>query len=293
VEIGGHGKACSKNTIVNRFGKEIPQEDVHTGYFGGVAVIPLDGTPVRKIPGQLPITDIHVWFHERLKVDFKIVNPPFGVSIRSADGHREILTPEESLDLLDPMKDIEIVSKKRRAAALRIMFSARGIRQVVHIDEETMFRREAPYFFSQQTPNNDEEDREVSEEASISVFELEQREKQQRLYQIMTDEELEKRPPQWFKGKLRPFPLSALSPHERFLIVDLRKKKSELLKEFRAYFEEVIHHRKYSKDPDWVKNYSWWKLDTTRRGKWQGGTWRSGACETILQDPPFLISQEL
>jgi hypothetical protein len=258
------GGRAPKIPSVNRLGKEISPEDLPMGVFGGGFILPLDGSPALKIPGQLPITDVHVWFHKRMEEDFGVVNFPFNVSMRAAGGRREVLTPEESLDLLDPMKDIESVPNERREAALRIMFSARGIRQVVHIADAAIFRREVPYFCDQQTINNNEDDGEVSEEASISVFDLEQREKQQRLFQITSDEELEKKPPQWFKGKLSPYPLSALLPHERLLIVDLRKKKSELLKEFGAYFEEVIHHRKYTKDSEWKRSYSWWKLDTKR-----------------------------
>jgi len=249
---------------VNRFGKEISQEDAFRGFMAGGAIIPFDGGPVIKIPNPWPITEVHVWFHKRLEKDFGIVNPPFDVSMRAADGRREVLTPEESLDLLDPMKDIESEPKERREAALRIMFSARGIRQVVHNDEAAMFRRQVPYFCTQQTINNDKEDWEVSEEASISVFELEQREKQQRRLDLLSDEDLKKWVSPWFKGKLSPFPLSALLPHERLLVVDLRKKKSELLEEFGTFFDRVKYHRKNTRDSEWTKVYNLWKPDTTR-----------------------------
>src|SRR3989337_2805422 len=98
---------------VNQFGKEISFEDRVKGVSG-------------------PVDYQHVWFHKRLEEDFGIVNPPFDVSMLSADGRREVLTPEESLDLLDPMKDIENVPKERRETPLRGMFSACGIRHVVH-----------------------------------------------------------------------------------------------------------------------------------------------------------------
>ena len=226
---------------VNRLGEEIPLADMVKGFVEEVAYT-------------------HVWFHKRLEEDFGIVNPPFDVSILSADGRHDVLTADESFDLLDPMKDIESIPKEKREAGLRGMFSARGIRQVVHNDDEAMLRRMLPGLGTPQAVENNENREGSTEETSISVFELEQREKQQRRYEAITSGGVSP----WFKRKLVPFPLSGLLPHERLLIVDLRKKKSELLKEFGTYIDDVIHHRKNTKDSEWGKNYSRWKLDTTR-----------------------------
>lgn len=230
-----------KIPAVNRLGKEIPLEDMFKGFVEAVSYT-------------------HVWFHKCLEEDFGIVNPPFGVSMLSADCRRAVLTPEESLDLLDPMKDIENVPKERREAALRGMFSACGIRHVVHNDEEALLRRMLPGLGIRQTVQDDENREGSTEETSISVFELEQREKQQRRYEAITSGGVSP----WFKGKLVPFPLSGLLPHERLLVVDLRKKKSELLEEFGAFFDRVKYHRENTRDSEWGKNYSRWELDTTR-----------------------------
>jgi len=226
---------------VDRFGKEIPLEDMFKEFFE-------------------PVAYTHVWFHKCLEEGFGILNPPFDVSMLSADGRREVLTPEESLDLLDPMKDIENVPKERRETALRGMFSACGIRHVVHNHEEALLRRLPPSLGIPQTVQDDENREGSTEQASISVFELEQREKQQRRYESITSGGVSP----WFKRKLVPFPLSGLLPHERLLVVDLRKKKSELLKEFGVFFDRVKYHRENTRDSEWGKNYSRWELDTTR-----------------------------
>ncbi|MDA8179569.1 MAG: hypothetical protein M0T69_08545 [Deltaproteobacteria bacterium] len=230
-----------KIPAVNRLGEEIPLADMVKGFVEEVAYT-------------------HVWFHKRLEEDFGIVNPPFDVSILSADGRREMLTADESYDLLDPMKDIEIVPKERREAALRGMFSACGIRQVVHNDEEALLRRILPGLGIPQTVQDDENRGGSTERTSIFVFELEQREKQQRQFEVITSGGTSP----WFKGKLVPFPLSGLLPHERLLVVDLRKKKSELLKEFGTFFDRMKYHRENTMDSEWKRSYSRWKLDTKR-----------------------------
>lgn len=218
---------------VNRLGEEIPLADMAKGFVEEVAYT-------------------HVWFHKRLEEVFGIVNPPFDVFMLSADGRCEVLTADESYDLLDPMKDIEIVPKERCETALRGMFSACGIRHVVHNDEEALLRRMLPGLGIPQAVQDDENREGSTEQASISVFELEQREKQQRQFEVIASGGT----PPWFKGKLTLFPLSALLPHERLLIVDLRKKKTQLKKEFEAFLDRMKYHRENTRDSEWGKNYS-------------------------------------
>ena len=87
---------------VNRYGKEIPFEDMFKRFIGVGAILPLDGSPGVFIAGESPIADTHAWFHKRLEEEFRIVNPLFFVSMLTTEGQREVLTPEESLDLLAP-----------------------------------------------------------------------------------------------------------------------------------------------------------------------------------------------
>jgi hypothetical protein len=59
-------------------------------------------------------------------------------------------------------------------------------------------------------------------------------------------------------------PLSGLRPFERLLLVDLRRKRADLLAEFAATLDSVEEYRKKTGEPEWIESYSTWKPDTTR-----------------------------
>jgi len=172
--------------------------------------------------------ELLTWFCNRLRDDFGIVQSLVIWTTGDADYE---LTADESLDLLDPVKDLESIPKKKRETALRTMFFTWGILQLRGDDEY----QKGPY-----------------EWASVPIGWLNAR-----------DKPIAKE----FGGYLKepiPEPLSGLRPHERALVVDHRKKKAQLLEEFEAFLGAVEFSRKYCSKPEWIVSYSTWKPDTTR-----------------------------
>lgn len=184
----------------------------------------------QRLAGLLvgPEMKLLTWFCNKLQDDFGIVCP---LVIWTTDDAYCEPTADEELDLLDPAKALESIPEKKRETVLRAMFFTWGIMQIQGDDE---YQKGPP------------------EWSSTGIGWLNGR-----------DKPLAKK----FGGYLKepnPEPLSGLRSHERVLLVDLRKKKVQLLKEFEAFLDAVEFSRKYSNKPEWIERYSTWKPDTTR-----------------------------
>lgn len=192
------------------------------------------GNERRLMPHRLagllvgPEMKLLTWFCNKLHDDFGIVR---SLVIWTTDDAQYELTADESLDLLDPAKALESIPEKKRETALRAMFFTWGIMQIQEDDE---YQKGPP------------------EWASMTIGWLNGR-----------DKPLAKEIGGYLKEPILE-PLSRLRPHERVLLVDLRKKKAQLLEEFEAFLDVVEFSRKYSSKPEWIESYSMWKPDTTR-----------------------------